>query len=60
MSLFFFDWFLVDEDLAEVLGCNRGSLANYETGKRTPDIDTIIKIAKKLVVFYHAPDSGHR
>ena len=20
------------EDLAEVLGCNRGSLANYETG----------------------------
>lgn len=34
------------EDLAEVLGCNRGSLANYETGKRTPDIDTIIKIAQ--------------
>ena len=34
------------EDLAEVLGCNRGSLANYETGKRTPDIETIIKIAQ--------------
>lgn len=33
------------EDLAEILGCNRGSLANYETGKRTPDIETIIKIA---------------
>ena len=34
------------EDLAEVLGCNRGSLANYETGKRTPDVETIIKIAQ--------------
>ena len=34
------------EELAQILGCNRGSLANYETGKRTPDIDTIIKIAK--------------
>lgn len=34
------------EELAEVLGCNRGSLANYETGKRTPDIETIIKIAQ--------------
>lgn len=34
------------EELAQILGCNRGSLANYETGKRTPDIETIIKIAK--------------
>lgn len=34
------------DELAEVLGCNRGSLANYETGKRTPDIETIIKIAQ--------------
>lgn len=34
------------EELAEVLGCNRGSLANYETGKRTPDVETIIKIAQ--------------
>ena len=34
------------EDLAEVLGCNRGSLANYETGKRTPDAEIIIKTAQ--------------
>ena len=36
------------EDLAEVLGCNRGSLANYETGKRTPDAEIIIKTVSDL------------
>lgn len=34
------------EDLANFLNCNRASVANYENGKRTPDANTIIKIAK--------------
>lgn len=33
------------DDLAKVLNCNRGSIANYEAGKRVPDIATLIKIA---------------
>lgn len=34
------------EDLAKILNLNRGSLANYENDKRTPDMNTIIKIAE--------------
>ena len=34
------------DDLAKLLNCNRASIANYENGKRTPDINMIIKIAK--------------
>ena len=34
-------------ELADYLGISRGSLANYETGKRKPDINTIIRIARR-------------
>ena len=33
------------DDLAKFLKCNRGSVANYEVGKRIPDINTLVKIA---------------
>lgn len=34
------------QQIAEFLGCNRATVTNYENGKRTPDIDTIVKLAK--------------
>ena len=34
------------EELAQVIHCNRGSLSNYEKGARTPDAYTIALIAK--------------
>lgn len=34
------------EDLAKALNCNRGTIANYEKGARTPDAETLAKIAK--------------
>ena len=34
------------EDLAKVLQCSRGTVANYEVGKRTPDVGTLIRIAQ--------------
>lgn len=34
------------EDLAKALNCNRGTIANYEKGARTPDAETLAQIAK--------------
>ena len=34
------------EDLAKVLQCSRGTVANYEVGKRTPDVGTLVRIAQ--------------
>ena len=34
------------QQIAEFLGCNRATVTNYENGKRTPDIDTIVKLTK--------------
>lgn len=34
------------EDLAQALNCNRGTIANYEKGARTPDAETLAQIAK--------------
>ena len=38
------------EEVADELGISRGCLANYETGKRTPDGDMLKKLAKVLGV----------
>lgn len=34
------------QQIAELLECNRATVTNYENGKRTPDVDTIVKLAK--------------
>lgn len=34
------------EDLAQALNCNRGTIANYEKGARTPDAETLAQIAQ--------------
>lgn len=34
------------QQIAEFLECNRATVTNYENGKRTPDVDTIVKLAK--------------
>lgn len=34
------------EDLAQALNCNRGTIANYEKGARTPDAETLAQIAR--------------
>ena len=34
-------------ELADYLGISRGGLANYETGRRKPDINIIIRIARR-------------
>lgn len=38
------------KDLAKVLGISRSCLANYETGKRQPDYDMLIRIADRFQV----------
>lgn len=38
---------LTQEDIAKYLNCNRATVANYENGKRQPDYNTLIKLAKK-------------
>lgn len=38
------------EDIAKYLDCNRATVANYENGKRQPDYNTLIKLAKKYSV----------
>lgn len=38
------------KDLAGELGISRSCLANYETGKRQPDMDMLIRIANKFQV----------
>lgn len=32
--------------IADFLECNRATVTNYENGKRTPDVDTIVKLSK--------------
>ena len=36
--------------LCEDLHIHRGTLSNWETGKRTPDSDTLLKIANYLKI----------
>lgn len=38
------------EDIAKYLDCNRATVANYENGKRQPDYNTLIKLAKRYNV----------
>lgn len=38
------------EDISVYLNCNRATVANYESGKRQPDYNTLIKLAKKYDV----------
>lgn len=38
------------EDIAEFLNLSRATITNYESGKRSPDYDTLIKLAKKYNV----------
>lgn len=38
------------EDIAEFLNCGRATVTNYENGRRSPDYDTLIKLAKKYNV----------
>lgn len=33
------------QEVADALGVSRATYANYETGRRTPDIDTLIRLA---------------
>ena len=33
------------EDIAEQLGVTKQTISNWEKGKRTPDIDSLIKLA---------------
>lgn len=35
---------VTQKELAEKLNIARGTLANYETGKRTPDFSTLVRI----------------
>ena len=36
---------LTQQDIADVLGVSRSTYNGYESGKRTPDIDTIISLS---------------
>lgn len=38
------------QQIADFLDCNRATITNYENGKRTPDVDTIVKLAKHYEV----------
>lgn len=40
------------QQIADALGVNRSTYAYYESGKTTPDIDTIIKLAKIFNIDY--------
>ena len=42
---------LTQQQLADVLGISRSAYCGYETGRRTPDIETLEKIVK----FYNMP-----
>ena len=39
---------LTQTQMAELLGISRSTYANYEVGKRTPDLKMLIKIADVL------------
>lgn len=39
---------VTQKELAEKLNIARGTLANYETGKRTPDFSTLVRICDVL------------
>lgn len=41
---------LTQEDIAKYLDCNRATVANYENGKRQPDYNTLIRLAKRYSV----------
>jgi transcriptional regulator with XRE-family HTH domain len=36
---------MTQEEIAKELGLPRGNIANYETGRREPDLETIAKLA---------------
>lgn len=36
---------LKQQDVAEALGVSRSTYANYESGRRAPDIDTLMRLA---------------
>lgn len=38
------------EEMAEFLGCGRATITNYENGRRSPDYETLTKLAKKYNV----------
>ena len=38
------------EEIADFLNCGRATVTNYESGRRSPDYDTLIKLAKKYNV----------
>lgn len=38
------------EEIAEFLNCGRATITNYESGRRSPDYDTLIKLSKKYNV----------
>lgn len=42
---------LTQQHLADCLGLTRSAYCSYETGRRTPDLETIIKLSK----FYRIP-----
>ena len=37
---------LTQQDVADLLGLERSSYTYYETGKTTPDIETLIRLSK--------------
>lgn len=41
---------LTQKDLADMLNISRQAYSNYETGKRTPDLDLLIKFAQIYVI----------
>lgn len=38
------------EDIAQFLNCGRATITNYENGRRSPDLDTLVKLADKYEV----------
>ncbi len=38
------------EEIAEFLKCGRATITNYENGRRSPDYETLVKLAKKYNV----------
>lgn len=42
---------LTQQQIADVLGISRSAYCGYETGRRTPDVDTILKLSS----FYRLP-----
>ncbi len=42
---------LSQQQLADILGISRSTYCSYETGRRSPDVDTIVRLAE----FYRIP-----